>query len=257
MIAYVILCLVTFHVVYGTSSEIRSRRELPTFPNDPDFKIWFKALTTRATGPSYCTQYIFGGTSGVHSYTCCNNCDDFDTSCDGYTYQGGGSDEDYCSSCGEGTGGGSVNHNFNCISCGQQDSCENKCSSGFVGWALKNIPGGCPFWSRCFRLCCGMAQYINKKRNTDKMVDVGDFCGDFVCQVGEETIQNCPIDCCPYYDPESCYQPCNATSSCCDEKCGIDGCMTAAAMHITSKPVYFVIFMCALEIMYTVVNEFI
>lgn len=46
-----------------------------------------------------------GGTSRIHDYICCNNCDQPNPTCDGRTYQGG-SDGDYCGKCGEDISGG-------------------------------------------------------------------------------------------------------------------------------------------------------
>jgi len=51
---------------------------------------YWPEVDVRASQPSYCTQYDHGGTSKVHFYTCCNNCNDADKSCDGHAYQGGG-----------------------------------------------------------------------------------------------------------------------------------------------------------------------
>ena len=110
----------------------------------------------RKDKPSYCTQYDNGGTTGVHFYICCNNCNDpLDGSCNKKDYQGGGSEGNYCGACGTNTedGGGRETYSFNCVSCSQQSACEKQCNKKYGGiWA--NIPGFCPKWARCFRECC-------------------------------------------------------------------------------------------------------
>lgn len=174
----------------------------------------------RSDKPSFCTQYDHGGTKRVHFYTCCNNCNDNDDTCKGTTYQGGGSTEEYCNSCGEKKGRGRATYHFNCVSCAQQSYCKSICDRGFK---QKNIPGYCWKWSTCFRDCCHIASYSQEKRNTREVVEVGDFCGDFICQEGEDE-RSCSIDCCPLRQPENCKKTCvTDTDICCKEKCGIEG----------------------------------
>ena len=117
-------------------------------------QYWPK-VDKRQNKPSYCTQFDNGGSSGVHFYTCCDNCDDFDANCNGRDYQGGGSEGDYCGDCGTNTakGGGRQTYSFNCVSCDQQKRCEEKCNKDFFG-ILASVPGFCPRWARCFRECC-------------------------------------------------------------------------------------------------------
>ena len=51
----------------------------------------------------------------VHRYTCCNNCQETNPTCDGKTYQGG-STGSYCGRCGQSTGGGAlITSNVQCI----------------------------------------------------------------------------------------------------------------------------------------------
>ena len=153
---------------------------------------YWPLLDSRADKPSFCTQYDHGGTTGIHWYACCNNCNDpGDKRCDKFTYQGGGSRGDYCSNCGQNSeaGGGRPTYNFNCVSCAQQAFCKSKCDSG-AGFLTKNIPGLCPAWAKCFKNCCVKATMMGNKRNTKDVVDVGNFCGDLICQEGEDT-SNC------------------------------------------------------------------
>ena len=51
---------------------------------------YWPEVDIRESQPSFCTQFDHGGTSTLHFYTCCNNCQDKNTSCNGHTYQGGG-----------------------------------------------------------------------------------------------------------------------------------------------------------------------
>ena len=131
-------------------------RPMATIANQCRCQYW-PQVDPRKKKPSYCTQFDNGGKSGVHFYTCCNNCNDhLDTSCDGKDYQGGGSKGlKYCDTCGNNTdlGGGRETYSFNCVSCSQQRECEKTCDDKYKGlWA--KIPGFCPKWSGCFRKCC-------------------------------------------------------------------------------------------------------
>lgn len=135
------------------------RRPEETIFNKCRCQYWPK-VDVRENQPSYCRQFDHGGTSKIHFYTCCNNCNDpSDRSCDKRDYQGGGSNGDYCGGCGENTpkGGGRLTYAFNCVSCKQQSICEKKCNEKFFG-LLKLVPGFCPMWSGCFRRCCIAAE---------------------------------------------------------------------------------------------------
>ena len=135
------------------------RRLKETLFNQCRCQYWPK-IDVRKNKPSYCRQFDHGGTSGIHFYTCCNNCNDsLDKSCNGKDYQGGGSKGDYCGSCGENTpkGSGRETYAFNCVSCEQQSACEKKCNREFLG-LTELVPGLCPRWSGCFRRCCVKAE---------------------------------------------------------------------------------------------------
>lgn len=198
----------------------------------------------RTNQPSFCTQFDNGGRSNVHFYTCCNNCNDLDSSCDTETYQGGGSTDAYCSSCGQNSqlGGGRATYRFNCVSCTQQRTCERECSSGFGGFITRNTPSLCPRWSGCFRGCCTKAQKFSgtgqRKKQTDTVIDVGEFCGDFMCQE-DESHETCPADCCPIVNPTSCnQQSCNPNCCLHPSCCGFNSTTTNSSysnyhlMHI-------------------------
>ena len=198
---------------------------------------YWPAVDTRMNQPSYCTQYDHGGTSGIHFYTCCDNCNDGDdTSCDGHTYQGGGSTGSYCSSCGQHSqsGGGRVTYRFNCVSCSQQKRCEDECNKD---WVAKDVPTQCPRWSGCFRGCCVKAsgKHQSKRQTTNGSTEVGEFCGDSICQAGEDHY-TCPIDCCPSVNANDCHpKNCSNPSCCYDPHCCIFEAETA--MTPTATPI--------------------
>ena len=177
-------------------------RPKETLANHCRCQYW-PQVDIRSNQPSYCSQFDHGGTSGVHFYTCCNNCNDpGDKSCGGTAYQGGGATRnDYCSGCGanSGVGGGRVTYRYSCGSCSQQTVCKAKCDNAWNG-IVSAFPGLCWKWSECFRACCVESQNLRRKRETNDVIDPDEFCGDAVCQEGEDrTI--CPIDCCPNHNP--------------------------------------------------------
>lgn len=99
--------------------------------------------------PAFCTAYYHGGTSDVHQYVCCNNCNDTTpNTCDGHTYQGGSTNK-YCEPCGKATGGGLQKYLFNCGSCDNQAHCEHVCNK-----RVSTLPGLCWKWADCFKDCC-------------------------------------------------------------------------------------------------------
>ena len=172
-----------------------------------------------------CIQMNFGGETGVHSYTCCNNCDEPDSSCRGQTYQGGGSTGDYCNQCGIGTGGGRSGSTFDCGSCNQQQQCQEKCNEKWYS----TLPGGCPLWNWCFKACCLKSNSNRKRQINNGTVDIGPFCGDGTCQPGEDR-SSCPIDCCAVVNPSACGLKCN-NPSCCQES----GCCVPTSTGATTS----------------------
>ena len=174
---------------------------------------YWPAVDTRESNAAVCNQYDHGGTSGVHFYACCNNCNDQDTSCNGDTYQGGGSTNSYCGNCGERTASerrSRHTYTFNCGSCSSQRQCRDFCDEKHPLAAI--TPGLCPKWAGCFRGCCLNLNptYRGKRSASDG------FCGDNVCssQSPGENSNNCPIDCCPIVNPTRCPAS-NCTETCC------------------------------------------
>lgn len=198
---------------------------------------YWPGIDERSNLPSYCTQYDHGGTSGIHYYTCCNNCKDADKTCSGATYQGGGSSDQYCGSCGTNSelGGGRITYRFNCGSCTAQTMCEQICDKKFLG-VLANVRGFCPRWSGCFRGCC--LKHVQMQTDPQplvvtidahKLTDDFEFCGDFECQDGEDYM-NCPVDCCPIADPVYCTV--NETLPCNRDCCVFPGC---CSLNLTAE----------------------
>ena len=134
----------------------------------------------RESQPALCRQYDHGGVSGVHFYACCNNCNDDDMSCDGDTYQGGGTTDALCGTCGTRIASeqnSRLTYTFNCDSCTKQQHCREFCNTKHP--IARVLPGLCPKWIGCFRGCC-----LSNKES---------FCGDNICCDGETT-DNCPSD---------------------------------------------------------------
>ncbi len=95
-----------------------------------------------------CTNYNRGGSSGVHYYTCCNNCPGGTTNSG--TYQGGSTGA-YCGACGANTGGGTAFATYSCGGKTNQDACKNSCNA-----IAPTAPGSCWDWDDCFTQCCGI-----------------------------------------------------------------------------------------------------
>ena len=162
-----------------------------------------------ANSPAFCTGYYIGGTSGLHHWACCNNCDDPNSqSCDGTTWQGG-SPNSYCGRCGQNNGGGREKYYFNCGNCDDQNTCLNFCNSKIGGILTK--PGLCWVWLDCFKGCClRIATQPRNKRDVSEL----SFCGDTVCSESE-TPSTCPADCCYQINSDNCTIRNNCTPECC------------------------------------------
>lgn len=197
----------------------------------------------RTTLPAVCRQYDHGGVSGVHFYACCNNCNDHDASCDGDTYQGGGTTDKLCGSCGNripSQQSSRHTYTFNCGSCSEQRQCRDYCN---VRHPLAAItPGLCPKWIGCFRGCC---LNINPSFRGKRSATVNQtlFCGDNICS-DEETVDTCPSDCCPTVNPINC--PSNeCTPNCC---MGPSCCITSTQVE-SSASIHKQIFIYTLTVM--------
>lgn len=164
--------------------------------------------------PAFCTAHYLGGDSGVHHYSCCNNCNDSNStklpSCDGQTYEGG-STGSYCGSCGKPTGGGVLKWYFNCMNCSVQSQCQAICNK-----KVSTKAGFCWKWIDCFKGCCSEAS----KSLYDPLWMISDtdsfgFCGDAICQSSENHF-SCPTDCC-YQINSTCLTGATCSPSCCEE----------------------------------------
>ena len=162
-----------------------------------------------------CQSFKWGGTSGLHWYTCCNNCNDTDKSCDGKTYQTASTDH-YCGSCGTDIGPNKPRKwkgEFSCGLCPGQNSVQRKCTKSLR--KVYEIPGFCWAFTRCFKDRC------KKKYSTNLATyDAPDPCFTLTCDDGE-SVQNCPTDCCYRINPEQCTW---ANNTCLPECCGETTC---------------------------------
>ena len=165
--------------------------------------------------PVFCTGYYRGGTSGVHHWACCNNCNDITSiSCDGVTYQGGSSNN-YCGTCGTNIAEnkGRKKYYFNCGSCAFQSACQTECNDKAFG--LTTLPGLCWKWLDCFYGCCQYISHPSNRAISPKQVTNLEFCGDGSC-TGSETHVTCPGDCCYQINAVNCSNdPRQCTPSCC------------------------------------------
>lgn len=191
------------------------------YPDECRCQYWTEE-TSGENEPAFCTGYYLGGTSTVHHYACCNNCNDYDAdqTCTRHTYQGG-SGRSYCDPCGKSTGNGQPEYYFNCVGCDTQDMCSEKCDETYVlGLVSYNNPGLCWKWLDCFKGCCKEASALSNS-GTRPTRDVMEFCGDAVCQQSRENPTTCPQDCCYLInstcsnDPATCTPSCCQTSTCC------------------------------------------
>ena len=123
-----------------------------------------------------CLSLNWGGLTRVHWYTCCNNCESQDTSCDGKTYHGA-SDGVYCDACGTDNkaGDGKIREDFSCGGCTGQEQILNKCRSK-LGILFKTF-GFCWAFTRCFEQHC--------KKQYEQSVTPKDTAFDGVCNEGE------------------------------------------------------------------------
>ena len=202
----------------------------PYFANRCRCQYW-PAQDERET-TAVCKQYDHGGTSDVHFYACCNNCQDpggaSQQFCDGDTYQGGGTTSSQCGKCGQRTAsqlGSRLTYTFNCKSCQQQRYCNDLCNEKHP---LATVtPGLCPKWIGCFRGCClDVNPTFRGKRSAQ--VNVTNFCGDGTCTAGE-TKDNCPRDCCPTVNPR-----CAVPAGRCGPRCCLDwGCCLVNETTVT------------------------
>lgn len=168
-----------------------------------------------------CREFKWGGTSGVHWYSCCNNCDhNQPNDCDGVTWQSASSGK-YCGSCGVDLqiGNGTIRRDeFGCGGCDGQKTIATKC----ISW-LNKRPGFCWAFSQCFHRRC-VKRYGDQKRSADPDVSP-DTCYNGVCDPGE-TPNNCPTDCCYKINPT-----CTWKSRCLPTCCGQQGCCQTSHGH--------------------------
>jgi hypothetical protein len=122
----------------------------------PDGTVAGNAIPAQAAAPpspgvDQCCDYQNGGTSGIHTYTCCNP--HFGT-CATTSFQGGSTNGDYCDDDGNPTGGGTLWGTCYAMPsqcdesmCKGATACQSYCSGFLPNRAI------CWSWTRCFRRC--------------------------------------------------------------------------------------------------------
>ena len=161
--------------------------------------------------PGQCLSFKWGGQTGIHWYSCCNNCNSSDTSCDGKTYHSA-SKGNYCNSCGVDNlkGDGLEVAGFHCGGCRGQNYIQSKCITGLR--KVYNIPGFCWAFAMCFRDKC--------EEKFEKGMALNDTSFDLQCTNGE-TVQDSPTDCCSTvnamckWTDGRCPPPCCGEPTCC------------------------------------------
>ncbi|XP_019644601.1 PREDICTED: uncharacterized protein LOC109485435, partial [Branchiostoma belcheri] len=170
--------------------------------------------TVPAPPQGECVHITGGGTSGVHFYVCCNNCDESggNPTCDRTTYQGASAGR-YCGHCGADEGNGKLElQHFKCGGCAGQSQVQETCNKEY-SWVF---PGACWVWSIFFKNRCNK-RFQQKARSLDSDAP---FCGDNTCDPGETDI-TCPFDCCPVTNPDTCVRN---SPTCPPECCSKPGC---------------------------------
>jgi hypothetical protein len=115
------------------------------------------AIPAQAAPPSpgvdQCCDYQNGGTSNIHTYTCCNP---HAGTCATTSFQGGSTSNDYCDDDGNPTGGGTLWGTCYAMPsqcdesmCNGATACQTYCSRFLLNRAI------CWSWTRCFRRCMG------------------------------------------------------------------------------------------------------
>ncbi|CAH1796400.1 unnamed protein product [Owenia fusiformis] len=206
-------------------------------------------LIKRAVGQQaslgQCMNCQGGGRSNDRYYTCCNNCDGLDDTCQGIEYSSvkiANINRDFCDVCGtDGSRGDALIcdtvSTYDCAGCNGQTEVRSACDSVWL-----NTPDNCWAWQQCFTLLCKQAPRnpaFNSgtgKRSIDEgklmsqraildndLLIPPSFCGDATCN-GLETFDSCPLDCCSVKNPiqcswtdfTSCLPKCCSESTCCE-----------------------------------------
>ena len=176
------------------------------------------ALTKPPPAPKQgnCRNFYWGGTSNLHYYACCNNCNEPNPpSCDGVTYQAA-SNTSYCGPCGQPTSTSTITNGgfrgpvYSCGGCAGQTAIAEECRAAHP-WI---IPGGCWIFTGCMKARC-RRDFLGLSGNAS-------FCGDGSCNANE-TVADCPYDCCPEYDA-ACNVSFAANGTCTPPYCGEPNC---------------------------------
>ena len=171
-----------------------------------------------------CLSFWLGGDYWVHWYTCCNNCNSQDTSCDGKTYHGA-SNGTYCDACGTDNKAGDGYKrfdisDFSCGGCTGQEEVLNECRLS-LGWHYVT-KGYCWEFSLCFEDLC--------KKQDDQGITPKATAYDGVCNDGE-TEKDSPVDCCQKVNDACKWVNGTCPPKCCGEP---DCCRTSAGTNTVS-----------------------
>ena len=192
--------------------------------------IKLSACRTQPTSGK-CQAFKWGGggssggssSSGLHWYACCNNCQDEDSWCDRQTYQSASSGK-YCGHCGLDIGPKTpenLGSEFYCGLCEGQRKVSKHCLYDGHRQVFYDVPGFCWAFTGCFRDFC-RSRY-HRKRSANPLPET---CYNFRCD-HEETVQNCPVDCCATVNPNkctwkngTCIPLCCSETTCCNGQVG-------------------------------------
>ena len=180
-----------------------------------------------SANPGWCESFLLGGSSGLHFYTCCNNCNEQHASCDGRTYQSA-SNGRYCDTCGRDNaqGNGITYHNFTCGGCAGQAMIKARCLEGFFD-VLDNIPGFCWVFTWCFKAKC-KDQF--PQRLGSQVMSSNATSYDLQCNNGE-TVEDSPVDCCQTVNDQCKFVDGQCPPLCCSEP---DCCSTSTGTSTES-----------------------
>ncbi|XP_071953422.1 uncharacterized protein [Antedon mediterranea] len=173
-----------------------------------------------------CYNFDLNATSKRY-YTCCKG----DTNC---TNNVGSSNYD-CSPYGETIYTKNINSEFNCGKCNGKKWATAKCTARWKLTGINDDNERCWIWSECFKGACAAQEvaYLDESKSVPQETN---FCGDGFCVKDTgETVDNCPIDCCPTINSAQC-----AVTS---EKC-TDPCCNESTCCITSLSVIYIAILC-------------
>ncbi|XP_033098581.1 uncharacterized protein LOC117102429 [Anneissia japonica] len=200
------LCLIVIHLLVNT--EAKNER----------FKRFISKLKRQVT-TSECHNFEWSISSITKYYSCCNE-ENLQNGSTCTNRLNSTSSNFECNPFGKEIYKKNTTSEFNCGRCEGKKWAMEKCNSR---WKLAGIDttDGCWIWSACFKGACDAqeAAYLDEDKSVPQETN---FCGDGFCiKSTGETVDNCPIDCCPEVNSacsvtsEKCTEPCCNESGCC------------------------------------------